>query len=168
MEQDLSQLEESGRFEAIIHAEGTMEFEDPLLFVYDLIFITEESLSAVVYIEDDQTWYRIFKTDRADATLTDAYDAVRELRDEATLFDRHELTIEEAVFAEDRPSNEETSEYEEGDPFDCPICGETHTVKFEADELMKDHPTDVSTLYVECSEARNDELTIEYQAQTPN
>jgi len=168
MEQELSQLEDSGRFEAIIHGEGTIEVDEPFVYVYDLIFITEESVSAVVYIEDDETWYQVFKEDRAIAELTDAYDAVRDIRDEETLYDRHPLTIEEAVFREDTPSKEGTSGYEEGDSFECPVCGETHTVKFEEDELMKDHPTDVSQLYVECSEARNDELIIEFQARTPS
>jgi predicted RNA-binding Zn-ribbon protein involved in translation (DUF1610 family) len=168
MEQALAQLEDSGRFEAIIHSEKTIEVEEPFVYVYDLVFITEGSVSAVVYIEDDETWYRVFKEDRSDAELTDAYDAVREIRDEESLFDRHSLTIEEAVFTEDTPSKEETSGYEKGDSFECPVCGDTHTVKFEEDELMKDHSTDVSQLYVECPEARNDELIIEFQARTPS
>lgn len=168
MEQDLDQLKESGQFDAIIHDEEMTEVVEPFVYVYNLIFITEESVSAVVYIEDEETWYRVFKENRSDAKLTDAYDAVREVRDEETLFDRHSLTIEEAVFMENRPSQEETSGYEEGDSFECPVCGETHIVKFEEDELMKDHPTDVSHLYVECLEASNDELIIEYQARTPN
>ena len=165
MEQELTQLEESERFEAIIHAEGTLD--EPFVYVYDLVFITEENVSAVSYIEDDETWYRIFKQDRSNAELTDAYDAVREVRDLNSLFDRHSLTIEEAVFTEDTPSREETSGYEEGDSFECSVCGDTHTVKLEEDELMEDHSTDVSFLYVECPEARNDKLTIEYQARTP-
>jgi hypothetical protein len=168
MEQELAQLEDSGQFEAIVHCEKTMEVEEPFVYVYDLAFITEESVSAVVYIEDDETWYRIFKQDRSDAELTDAYDAIREIRDEESLFDRHSLTIEEAVLVADRPTQEETSGYEEGDSFECPVCGDTHTVKFEEEEIMKDHPTDVSQLYVECSEARNDELIIEFQARTPS
>jgi uncharacterized Fe-S cluster-containing protein len=168
MEQELAQLEDSGRFEAIVHSEKTIEVEEPFVYVCDLVFITEESVSAVVYIGDDETWYRVFKKYRSDAELTDAYDAVREVRDEDSLFDRHSLTIEEAVFTENTPSKEEISGYEAGDSFECPVCGDTHTVKFEEDELMKDHPTDVSSLYVECPEARNDELTIEYQARTPS
>lgn len=168
LEHELSHLEDSGRFEAVIHAEGTAEVDEPFVYVSDLVLITEESVSAVVYIEDDKTWYRVFNEDRSSAELTDAYDAVCEVREEETLFDRHPLTIEEAVFMESRPSQEETSDYEEDDSFDCPVCGDTHTVKFEEDELMKDHPTDISTLYVECSEARNNELTIEYQARTPS
>jgi len=78
------------------------------------------------------------------------------------------LTIEEAVFTEDRPRQEETSDYEEDDSFDCPVCEDTHTVKFEEDELLKDHPTDISSLYVECPEASNNKLTMEYQARTPS
>jgi hypothetical protein len=168
MEQELSQLEDSGRFEAIIHAEDTVEVKEPLVYVYDLIFITEESVSAVVYIEDEETWYRVFKQDRSNTELTDAYDAVRDIRDEETIYDRHPLTIEEAVFREDTPSKQETSGYEEGDSFECPVCSETHKVKIEEEEMMKDHPTDVSHLYVDCSEARNNELIIEFQARTPS
>jgi hypothetical protein len=167
IEQGLTQLEESGRFDAIIHAEETVEVDEPFVYVYDLILITEETVSAVVYIEGEQTWYRIFKEDRSSAELTDAYDAVRDIRDEETLYDRHPLTIEEAVFREDTPSKEKTSGYKEGDSFECPVCSDTHTVKFEEDELMKDHPTDVSQLYVECPGARNNELIIEFQARTP-
>ena len=101
MEQELTQLEESGRFDAIIHAEGTVEVDEPFVYVYDLILITEETVSAVVYIKDEETWYRMFKDDRSSAKLTDAYDAVRDIRDEETLYDRYPLTIEEAVFRED-------------------------------------------------------------------
>jgi hypothetical protein len=43
-----------------------------------------------------------------------------------------------------------------------------HVVKFDEDELMEDHPTDTSSLYVECPEASNNELIIEYQASTPS
>lgn len=168
IDQELTQLKDSGRFHAIIHAEKTAKLEEPFLYVYDLILITEKTVSAVVYIEDEETWYRVFKKNRSSTELTDAYDAVREIRDEQTLYNRHALTIEEAVFMEDRPSQEQTSDYEEGDSFDCPVCDEIHTVKFEEDELMKDHPTDVSTLYVECPEARNNELIVEYQARTPS
>jgi hypothetical protein len=168
MEHELDQLADSGRFDAIVHCEKTIEVEEPFVYVYDIVFITEDSVSAVVYLEDDETWYRVFKEDRSDAELTDAYDAVREIRDEESLFDRHPPTIEEAVLVEDRPTQEETSGYEEGDSFECPVCGDTHLVKFEEDEMMKDHPTDVSQLYVECPEARNDELIIEFQARTPS
>lgn len=167
LDQELAQLKESGRFEAIIHDDGMTEVIEPFVYAYNLIFITEDSVSAVVYIEDEETWYRVFREDRPAAELTDAYDAVREVRNEESLYDRHALTIEEAVFMEDRPGKEETSGYEEGDDFECPVCDATHGVKFEEDELMKDHPSDVSTLYVECPEASNNELTIEYQARTP-
>jgi UTP-glucose-1-phosphate uridylyltransferase len=104
MEQELTQLEESGRFDAIIHAEKTVEVDEPSVYVYDLILITEETVSAVVYSENEKTWYRIFKEDRSSAELTDAYDAVRDVRNERALYDRHALTIDEAVFREDTPS----------------------------------------------------------------
>lgn len=168
LEQDIDQLKESGRFEALLSDDQMTEIVEPFLYVYNCILITEETVSAVVYSEDDEAWYRIYSEARPHAVLTDAYDAVRDFRDEETLFDRHSLTIAEAVFTEDRPSNEETSDYEEGDSFACPVCGDMHVVKFDEDELMKDHPTDTSSLYVECPEASNNELTIEYQASTPN
>jgi len=166
MENQLAQLSDSGRFEAIIHDDGMTEVVEPFVYVYNLVFITDKSVSAVVYIEDDETWYRVFKENRSNAVLTDAYDAVREVRDFETLYDRHPVTVEEAVFAENRPTKEETSGYDEGDSFDCPVCGSTHIVKFDEDELMRDHPTDTSSLYVECPDTRNDKLTIEFQART--
>ena len=48
------------------------------------------------------------------------------------------------------------------------VCNETHTIKLEEDELMKEQPIDVITLYIECLEVSNDELTIEHQAKMPN
>lgn len=52
--------------------------------------------------------------------------------------------------------------YQEGDPFDSPLCSDTHVVKVEEDEIMKEHSTDVSQLHVECPETCNGELIIEF------
>lgn len=168
IDEEVPQLKENNRIEAAFNDDTMIEDEGMYAYAHNLILITENIVSAVVYIEDDEAWYRVYGEDRPDAVLTDAYDAVRDFRDAEWLFDRHALTVEEAVFEADRPSQEQTSGYEEGDSFDCPVCGQTHTVQFHEDEYMKDHPTDTSYLYVECPKASNDRLTIEYQASTPS
>jgi DNA repair exonuclease SbcCD ATPase subunit len=130
--------------------------------------IITETISAAVYIEDEETWYRIYNEPRKEAVLTDAYDTIREIRDEDSLFDRYALSVSEAIFNANRPSGEESSGYEEGDTFDCPVCGQTHTVQFHENELMENHETDSSELYVECSDASGDKLHVEFQANTPS
>jgi hypothetical protein len=168
IDEEIPQLKENNGIEAAFNDDTMIEDDGMYAYAHNLIFITGTTVSAVVYIEDDEAWYRAYSEDRPDAVLADAYDAVRDIRDEETLFDRHALTVGEAVFEADRPSQEQTSGYEDGDAFDCPVCDGTHTVQFHEDEYMKDHPTDTSYLYVECPEARNDTLRIEYQAKTPS
>jgi len=68
--------------------------------------------------------------------------------------------------AANRPSGAETSGYEEGDAFDCPVCGDTHTVTFDEDEIMKGHETDTSVLSVDCSDASAGKMYVEFQART--
>lgn len=165
---ELDELEETDRFDAILHDEQMVDIEEPYTFVWNCVFITGESVSAAVYIEDEQAWYRVYKQPRDEAVLVDAYDAIREVRGEESLFERHAVSVSEAVFTTNRPSGEETSGYEQGDAFDCPVCGEAHTVQFEEDDLMKDHDTDTSVLYVECPEASGERLYIEFQASTPS
>jgi hypothetical protein len=164
---ELEDLEEADRILAIIHDEQMVDIEGPYAFVWNCVFITE-NVSAVVYIDDEETWYRIYNEPRQEAVLTDAYDTIREVRDENSLFERYALSVSEAIFNANRASGEETSGYEEGDAFDCPVCGETHIVQFHEDELMKDHDIDSSELYVECSHASGDKLHIEFQASTPS
>lgn len=168
--EEVQDLEETDRFDAIYPDDKMKELIDPqeILLVYNLILITEERVSAAVFIEDDETWYRVHSEPRSEAVLMDAYEAVREVREMDDLFDRHELTTEEAVFAADRPTGQETSGYERGDTFACPVCGDEHEVKFHEDEYAKDvEGLDSSYLYVECPETRRNELTIENQASTP-
>jgi hypothetical protein len=164
---ELQDLEESDRILAIIHDEQMVDIEGPYAFVWNCVIITE-NVSAAVYIEDEKTWYRIYNQARKEAVLTDAYDTIREIRDEDSLFERHALSVSEATFNANRASGEETSGYAEGDAFDCPVCGETHTVQFHEDEMMKDYDTDSSELYVECPDASGDKLYVEFQANTPS
>lgn len=169
--EEVNDLEETDRFDAIYPDDKMKELIDPqeIILVYNVILITEERVSAAVFIEEDETWYRVYSEPRSEAVLMDAYEAVREVRGMDDLYDRHELTVEEAVFAADRPTGEETSGYDEGDIFPCPVCDEEHEVKFHEDEYAKDvEGLDPSYLYVECPETRRNELTIENQASTPS
>lgn len=164
-------LEATDRFDAVFADDKMKELLDPdeVVVQYNVVFITEERVSAAVFLEGDETWYRVYSEPRSEAVLTGAYEAVREVRGEDDLFDRHELTVEEAVFAADRPGGTETSGYEVGDTFSCPVCGDDHVVKFHEDEYTADiEGADASYLYVECPETRRDELTIEHQAKTPS
>jgi hypothetical protein len=162
---ELQEFKETDRILAIIHDEQMIDVEGPYAFVWNCVFITE-TVSAVVYIEDEKTWYRIYNKHRQEAVLTDAYDTIREMRDEDSLFERHALSVSEAIFNANRPSGDETSGYEKGDPFDCPVCEETHTVQFHQDEIMENHDIDSSELYVECPRASGDKLYVEFQANT--
>lgn len=165
---ELHDLGEDDRFLAIIHDEQMMDFEEPYAFVWNCVLITDQRIFAAVYIEDEETWYRVYNEPRDDAELTAAYEAIREVRDEESLFERHALSVAEAVFEADRPSGEETSGYEDGDPFDCPVCGDTHTVQLEEDEIMGDYEQDTSYLFVDCPDASGEKLYLEFQARTPN
>lgn len=162
---ELHDLEETDRILAIIHDEQMVDVEGPYAFVWNCVFITE-TVSAAVYIDDEELWYRVYNEPREEAVLTDAYETIREMRDEDSLFERNALSVSEAIFNATRPSGEETSGYEDGDAFDCPVCGGTHTVQFHEDELMKNHDTDTSELYVDCPDASGDKLYVEFQANT--
>lgn len=169
--EEVHDLGETDRFEAIYADDKMKELIDPheIILVYNLVLITGERVSAAVFIEEDETWYRVYSEPRSEAVLMDAYEVVREVRGMDDLFDRHELTVEEAVFAADRPTGEETSGYEDGDTFPCPVCGDEHEVKFHEEEYAKDiEGVDPSYLYVECPDTRRNELTIENQASTPS
>jgi len=167
--EEVKDLEETDRFDALYPDDKMKELIDPheILLVYNLILITKERVSAAVFSEKDETWYRVYSEPCSEAALTDAYETVREVRGYDDLFDRHELTVEEAVFAADRPGGEETSGYEAGDMFECPVCGDEHEVNFYEDERTAEFDGfDSSYLYVECPETRRGELTIEHQAST--
>ena len=169
--EEVAALAETDRFDAAFYDDAMAEVIgiDQRLVAYNAILITGDRVSAVVFIEDDETWSRVYNETRADAVLTEAYEAVREVRGYDDLFDRHALTVEEAVFETGRPTGEETSGYEEGDTFSCPVCRDDHEVKFHEDEYAADNKgLDSSYLYVECSEAQRNELVIEYQASTPS
>ena len=169
--EEITKLGETDQFDAAFSDDAMTELVEieEIPVAYNVILITDDRVSAAVFIEEDETWYRVYSEPRSDAVLTDAYEIVREVRGYDYLFDRHALTVAEAVFKTDRPGGEETSGYEEGDMFSCPVCGDDHEVKFHEDEYAADvEGFDSSYLYVECPETRRDELTIEHQASTPS
>lgn len=161
-------LEDNDRIETVLYDDETVETTDQYSFVYNCVLVLDASVTGAVFIEDEETWYRVYHESRPDATLEAAYDAIREVRDEESLFSRAPLTVEEAVFAADRPTGEETIGYAEGEAFPCPVCGETHTVEFHDEEeyAVEIDDLDTSYLYVECPAARRDQLIIEFQAKT--
>lgn len=150
----------------IVTDDQMLDLAEPYLFVWNCVFITQERVVAAVFSESEPGWYRVYSEPRDDAVLIDAYEAIRSFRDNETLFDRYPLTLDEAIFVGNRPTGAETSGYEAGDSFECPVCSGTHTVQFEEDEIMKSADIDTSQLYVECPDSRRGELPIEYQAQT--
>jgi hypothetical protein len=169
--EEVTDLADTDRFDAAFYDDAMTELVgvEEIPVAYNVILITSDRVSAAVFIEDDKIWYRVYSEPRSEAVLMDAYAAVREIRGYDDLFDRHALTVEEAVFATDRLGGEETSGYEEGDTFACPVCGNDHEVKFHEDEYAADvEGLDSSYLYVECPETRRNELTIEHQARTPS
>lgn len=165
---ELDDLEASDRFLAVLHDDEMIDLEEPHVFVRNCVFVTGNAVTAAVFVEAEQGWYRVYERPRDEAVLTDAYDAVREFRDDESLFGRQPLSVAEVIFAANRPSGSETSGYEEGDAFDCPVCGETHAVQFDDMEAAYVDENDLSTLYVDCPEASNGELYVEYQASTPD
>lgn len=167
---EIESLEDTGRFDAAYVDDGMVDYvgaeKTPIKF--NIVLITGDRVSAVVFIEEDETWYRVYSEPRSEAVLTDAYNVVREVRGYDDLFGKHALTVEEAVFIADRPSGQETSGYGAGDTFECPVCGDEHEVEFHEDEYATDFEGhDPSYLYVTCPEARGNELRIEFQASTP-
>lgn len=167
---ELDDLEESDRIVSVLHDDEMVEVAGPDVFAYNCVLITDTSVSAAVYVDDDETWYRVHSEPRADAGLEAAYDAIREVREDDGLFARAPLTVAEAVFMAERLDRDPDAEpdYAEGDEFDCPVCGDVHTVDFHEEEYAADlEDLDTSFLYVECPETRNDRLIVEFQASTP-
>ena len=165
---EIDQLEATDRFATVLYDERTIETTGEYAPVYNFVLVLAERLAGAIYDETEEVWYSVYSESRSDAELTAAYDAVRNARGDDTLFSRAPLTIEEAVFRVDRPSGEETCAYDPGDTFECPVCGEGHTVRFQPE---KDYARDVdsidtSHLAVECPEARREELILEFQAKT--
>lgn len=167
---EIDDLEDNDRILAMHYDDEMVETTDQHAFAYNCVLITADTVTAAVYIDKDETWYRVYHEPRDAAELTDAYDAIRDARDDEDLFLRGPITIEEVIFRTDRPSGEDTSGYSEGDDFDCPVCGDTHTVKLHEDEYGADlediEDLDRSYLYVECPHTRRNELFIEFQAKT--
>lgn len=162
---ELDELEDSDRIVSIFHDDETVDVAGPDVFAYNCVLITDSKISAAVYVDDDEAWYRVYSEPRADAELEAAYDAIREVRDEDGLFSRAPLTVAEAVFRAERLGRDPDAEpdYAEGDEFDCPVCGDVHTVEFHEDEYAADiEGLDTSMLYVKCPAARNDRLIVEF------
>ncbi len=165
---EIDRLEDADRFATVLYDEGTIEATDDYVLVYNCVLVLADRLAGAIYDEAEETWYRVYSESRSDAELTAAYDAVREVRGDESLFSRAPVTVEEAVFRVDRPSGEETCGYDPGDTFACPVCGEGHTVGFqpEKDYARDIDSTDTSHLFVECPDARRGELILEFQAKT--
>jgi len=164
---EVDDLAESEGIETILYDDRTVESTGQTAFAYNVVLVLGGSVTGAVYVEDDEQWYRVSHEPRSDATLDAAYEAVREARTDETLFSRSPLTLAEAIFHENRAIGEETSGYVAGDEFDCPVCGETHTVDFGQEEHAADLAgVDASYLYVECPEARRSQLVVEFQART--
>jgi hypothetical protein len=160
-------LEENDRIVTVQHDDATVEMADGDAFVYNCVLVLEGSVTGAIYAEDEETWYRVSHEPRPDAELEAAYDAIREARGDDSLFPGAPLTVEKAVFRAECPSGEDTSGYVAGDDFPCPVCGGTHTVRFQEEEYETGiDGLDTSCLYVECPAAGQGRLVVEFQAKT--
>lgn len=159
--EELEELESSDRIVAAIYDDEAAEDVGADVFAYNCVLVTETGVSAAVYVDDEERWYRVYGKSRPDADLEAAYDAIRDARGNDALFSRAPRTIAEAVFVAHRDEHE--GEYEEGDSFDCPVCGDVHTVEFHEEQLdVELEGVDTSLLYVECPDARNDRLVLQF------
>jgi hypothetical protein len=164
---EIEDLEDNDRIVTIQYDDETVETADRGTFAYNCVLVLSGSLTGAVYEEDEETWYRVYHEPRPDAEMEAAYDAVREARGDDSLFSRAPLTVDETVFKTDRPAGEDTSGYVAGDDFPCPVCDETHTVRFQDEEYGAGiDGLDTSYLYVACPAARQDQLIVEFQAKT--
>jgi hypothetical protein len=168
--EETDELEATDRFDVVFGDDKMSELHDhrDVVLQYNLVFVAETRVSAVVFIEEAGTWSRVYNEPRSQAVLTDAYEAIREVRGHDDLFDEHELTVEAVVFAMDRPGGTDSSGYEPGETFSCPVCDSDHEVKFHDGEYAAAlESVDTSYLYLECPKTKGNELAIEYQASTP-
>lgn len=165
---EIDDLEASDRILTILYDEGTIETTSEYAFVYNCVLVLEDRLAGAIYDETEEAWYRVYSESRSGADLAAAYDAVRNARGDDSLFSRAPLTVEEAVFRVDRPSGEETCAHDSGDTFECPVCGGSHTVRFQPEEeYARDvDGIDTSHLVVDCPDARRNQLILEFQAKT--
>lgn len=162
--QELDDLADTDRMVAVLDDQRTTRVGGPQEFVFNCVFVTDEHVSAAVFDEDDETWYRVYREPRSEAELAAAYDAVREARDSDGLFSRAPLTVREAAFENERGA--EDTDYAPGEEFDCPVCDDTHTVERDDPARTADVPgLDSTPLSVECPEARNGRLIV--AVQTP-
>ncbi len=162
---ELDEIEGTDRMVLVLHDEERVEGTSPDVFASNCVFVTEEHVSAAVYLEDDETWYRVYREPRPGAELRAAYETIRGVRGEDGLFSRGPLTVSEAVFEANRQNHDGQPGYEAGDEFDCPVCGETHTVEFYEDGYAADATDlDSSHFYVTCPDARNERLIVAFRA----
>lgn len=165
--EELDELESAERFRAIVYPDAAIEVDGQDAMVDTVVFVTDTSLAGAIYDEAEEAWYRVYSQPLEEAAMTDAYDAIREFWEETALFERTPRSVSEAVYTVEIPSGTESAGYEPGDPFDCPVCSETHTVQFfEDEEVAAVTDLDSSTLYVDCDHAQGGRLHVEYQART--
>jgi hypothetical protein len=62
------------------------------------VVITTDSVTGAVYIADDDVWHRVYHAPRPGVELTEAYEAIRAVRGEDTLFAAHPLSPREAIY----------------------------------------------------------------------
>jgi hypothetical protein len=161
---EIETLEDRDRIQSIIEDGFTFEDEEEGLqvSVHSCVIVTSKRVNAAVYAEDDEAWYRVYTAKRPDIDLTEAYETVRTFRDEDTIFASAPLSPREAIHRTEVEKNRFAgeSEYAEGDAFDCPLCGETHTVSRRADEFETESQFPEDHLYVECSDAESGTLPV--------
>ena len=124
------------------------------------VVITTDSVTGAVYIADDDVWHRVYHASRPGVELTEAYEAIRAVRGEDTLFAAHPLSPREAIYQTELDNKllADNPDYAAGDPFDCPLCDTAHTVHRRDDD--ETHLVADTRLYVDCPEAASNTLSV--------
>ena len=161
---EIERLEEHDRIQSIVDDEITVD-DEPVglqVAVSSCVLITPEWVTAAVYVDAEEAWQQLYTAQRPHVDLTEAYEAVRTFRGEETLFASAPLSPREAIHrttvANKRMAGD--SDYAEGDAFDCPLCGETHTVSRRDEQETDDQFLEDDQLYVECPDAESEILPV--------
>ena len=134
--------------------DGDPEAADIQVAVSSCVLITLSRVTAAVYVNDDETWHRVYRAPRPGVDLTEAYEAIRASRDEEALFTKTPLFAREAIYHTelDNKLMADDPDYARGDAFDCPLCVTTHTVRRRDDEA-ETHLVADTRLCVDCPAA---------------
>lgn len=163
---EIDALEERGRIQSIVADDITIEdYSNRAMSatsVSSCVLITADTVTAAVYVDSDEAWYRVYHATRPGVDVTETYETVRSFRGEETLFASAPLSPREAVHrmkTEDKKRVADSPDYTEGDVFDCPVCDAAHPVYRREDDSETQFPEE-DRFYVNCPEAESGTLSV--------